>query len=149
MLKAKLIMYLNYEKDLLAHLLILSEKQQKTLIKSERRLLETITKQQEETAQKLRKAEENRLNLLMNLYNCTRIQARQIRLSEVEKSFEGEEKEKVAELRTTLNEQMEKLSQINMTNRVLANRARINLGEILGAFVSGNNNVCNEKQIIT
>ena len=145
MLKAKLIMYLNYEKDLLAHLLILSEKQQKTLIKSERRLLETITKQQEETAQKLRKAEENRLNLLMNLYNCTRIQARQIRLSEVEKSFEGEEKEKVAELRTTLNEQMEKLSQINMTNRVLANRARINLGEILGAFVSGNNNVCNVK----
>lgn len=138
-------MYLNYEKDLLAHLLILSEKQQKTLIKSERRLLETITKQQEETAQKLRKAEENRLNLLMNLYNCTRIQARQIRLSEVEKSFEGEEKEKVAELRTTLNEQMEKLSQINMTNRVLANRARINLGEILGAFVSGNNNVCNVK----
>ena len=115
------------------------------MIKSERRLLETITKQQEETAQKLRKAEENRLNLLMNLYNCTRIQARQIRLSEVEKSFEGEEKEKVAELRTTLNEQMEKLSQINMTNRVLANRARINLGEILGAFVSGNNNVCNVK----
>jgi hypothetical protein len=145
MLKAKLLMYLNYEKDLLAHLLILSEKQQKTLIKSERRLLETITKQQEETAQKLRKAEENRLNLLMNLYNCSRIQARQIKLSEVEQSFEGEEKEKLAELRTKLKELMDKLSQINMTNRVLANRARINIGEILGAFVSGNNNVCNVK----
>jgi flagellar FlgN protein len=145
MLKAKLIMYLIYEKDILSHLLALAEKQQKTLIKSDRRMLESITKQQEEASVKMRKAEENRLNLLMNLFTISRGEARKMKLSEVAESFEGKEQEQVNELRLKLKEIMTKLAQLNMTNRVLANRARINIGEILGLFTNGKTNVCNVK----
>jgi hypothetical protein len=140
---SNLFAYLKHEQNLLKELLTLADKQQKALIKFNAKELERITAYQAEVSSSLREAEEHRIMMLMNLFKIQRKDAVNLTLSSLEKFYEGEDLDEIRHLRLELRALTSKLQTTNTMNRVLANRARNSVGELLSVFTGGTNKICN------
>jgi tRNA pseudouridine-54 N-methylase len=140
-----LLTYLKYEKQLLKEMILLAQKQQSALIKFNTNELDRITSYQSEVAKSLKQAEDKRIKMLMSMFGVSRVEATNMRLSAI---IEKMNKEDVLELETMkgeLNTLIGNLQHFNTLNRVLANRARNSVREILTILTNGTNNVCNVK----
>ncbi|OGU16965.1 MAG: hypothetical protein A2X61_10625 [Ignavibacteria bacterium GWB2_35_12] len=140
-----LLTYLKYEKQLLKEMIVLAQKQQSALIKFNTNELDRITSYQSEVSKSLKQAEEKRIKMLMSMFGVSRVEATNMRLSAI---IEKMNKEDVLELETMkgeLNSLIGNLQHFNTLNRVLANRARNSVREILTILTNGTNNVCNVK----
>jgi flagellar biosynthesis/type III secretory pathway chaperone len=140
-----LFSYLKHEQNLLKELLTLADKQQKALIKFNTKELESITAYQVEVSTGLKDAEEHRITMLMNLFGIARKDAVNLTLSSLERYYQGEDLDEIRQLRLELRALTSKLQSINTMNRVLANRARNSVGELLSVFTNGTNRICNVK----
>jgi hypothetical protein len=140
-----LFAYLKHEQNLLKELISLADKQQKALIKFNTKELERITTYQVEVSTGLKDAEEHRITMLMNLFGIPRKDAANLTLSSLEKYYEGEDLDEIRHLRLELRALTSKLQSTNTMNRVLANRARNSVGELLSVFTNGANRICNVK----
>jgi len=136
---------LKHEQNLLKELLNLADKQQKALIKFNTKELESITAYQVEVSTSLKEAEEHRIMMLMNLFGITRKEAANLTLSSLEQFYEGEDLIEIRHLRLELRGLTSKLQSTNTMNRVLANRAKNSVGELLSVFTNGTNRICNVK----
>ncbi|MFP4369934.1 MAG: flagellar protein FlgN [Candidatus Kapaibacterium sp.] len=139
----KLMNFLKHEEHLLSELVELAAKQQIALVKFDMRMLEEVSKFQEAVANSLRESEDKRIRFLMSKLGCGRAAAADIRLSQLEKYFEGDELMEVKILRKKLKNLLDRLQDLNTSNRVLANRARSGVAEALSLFTNGRQNVCN------
>ncbi len=140
-----LLTYLKYEKQLLKEMIVLAQKQQSALIKFNTNELDRITSYQSEVSKSLKQAEEKRIKMLMAMFGVSRVEATNMRLSAI---IEKMNKEDVLELETMkgeMNSLIGNLQHFNTLNRVLANRARNSVREILTILTNGTNNVCNVK----
>lgn len=144
-MKDKLFAFIKHEDSLIQELLRLAERQQKALVTYDTSELQEITKYQNALSINLRKAEEQRINLLMNWLKISRKDAVNLRLSEIEKKFDTSSKETFNRMRETLKLKIEKLNSINKENRVLTNRAMRTNAEMLNALTKGNKGVLNAK----
>ena len=140
---SKIFTYLKHEHLLLSEMLILAEKQHLALIKFDTYDLEEIASYQEELARSLRNTEEQRIQFLMTLFDITRSNVKELKLSELDKFFEPEEQIEIRKLRDDLNSLLMKLNFFNTTNRALANRALSSVRNILSVFTNGTNRLCN------
>jgi hypothetical protein len=138
-----LLTFLKYEEQLMGEMLNLASKQQDALIKFNTSQLEQVTQYQIEIAKNLRNAEEKRINLLMNNFGLSRKEAVNLKLSAIAEKFDTDEAAELIRMRNSLREQIDNLQSINLVNRVLANRAKNSVREILGFFTNGSNRVCN------
>ncbi|MGA2297536.1 MAG: flagellar export chaperone FlgN [FCB group bacterium] len=138
-----LLTFLKYEEQLLRELISLSEQQQNALIKFNTPQLEKVTSYQAEIQKNLRNAEDKRIMLLMTSFGITRMEATNLYLSSIIKKFPREEVTELEKIRMSMKDMVNKLHSQNTINRVLANRARKNVREILGFFTNGSNQVCN------
>ncbi|MCL5990823.1 MAG: flagellar protein FlgN [Bacteroidetes bacterium] len=140
-----LLTYLKYEKQLLKEMIVLAQKQQSALIKFNTNELDRITSYQSEVSKSLKQAEEKRIKMLMAMFGVSRVEATNMRLSAI---IEKMNKEDVLELETMkgeMNSLIGNLQHFNTLNRVLSNRARNSVREILTILTNGTNNVCNVK----
>lgn len=140
---AKLLTYLKFEEQLLDEMIKNSESQQKALVKYDITALDSIVNYQQELARQMREAEEQRIRLMMTLMGISRADATKLKLSSLEESFMPEEISEFRELKKNLSGKINALQMINSTNRLLSNRARNNINNIITVFTKGSNHVCN------
>lgn len=144
-MNSNIFAYLKHEQQLLEEMVSLAEKQQKALIKYDTKMLEEIASYQEVVAKSLRKAEEHRINLIMSWLSIPRQDAAGLKLSALERHFANEELQEIKSIRLTLKSLLNKLQGLNTMNRVLTNRARTSIGEMISHFTHGRNYMCNVK----
>lgn len=142
-MSAKLITYLKYEEQLLQELLNLAEQQQNALIKMKFDELNVITGLQDEVSSNLRKAEDTRLTIIANWLKINKSKAISLGISDIAKLCSKEEHIELVQLKGNMRKLMAKLQEINTTNRVLTNRAKQSINEMIQILTNGTNNVCN------
>ena len=128
----------------MSELVELAEKHREALIKFDVADIEKYSVYQEETAKSLNEVEQQRLTYFMTWLGITRVEAMNLHLSQVEPFFKEDEAVQIKVIRNKMKDLLSKLSNYNSINRVLANRARNSVRDILAAF-SGSSNVCNVK----
>ena len=138
----KLLTYLKHEEQLISEMINLSQKQQRALVKYDIQELEQITAYQEETSKYMKEAEEQRINLLMAWLKISKKEAVSMWLSDLENVVHPEELTEVRNIRLSLSKKLNALNALNTTNRLLSNRAKNNVGQMLSVFANGNH-VCN------
>ncbi len=139
----KLTRFLVHEKDILNELVGLAEKQQRALVEYDINALNEIVSYQEALSKNLRETEEKRIRLLMNWLQISRSEAMKIRLSAIERSLKGAEQENMKMIRMELDDLMSRFKTCNTTNRVLANKGKNSVSQMLAMFKNGRSSVCN------
>lgn len=140
---AKLFNFLQFEQQLLQELIRLAERQQRALVKFNIAELEEITSYQEELAKGLRQAEEQRISYLMAWLGVSRSEAMKIRLSSFEKDVPSEELKEIRIMKRSMSKLVNNLQELNLTNRVLANRAKSSISSMMSVLTNGRTYVCN------
>jgi flagellar biosynthesis/type III secretory pathway chaperone len=141
-MEEKLIMYLEHMEKLLSGMLELAERQQSALIRIDTKELEQITNYQNALAKNLRETEQQRIKYIMSSFNISLKEASVLPLSFIERKTKSKV---IADFRKKLAILTTSLYNLNITNRVLANRAKNSVKEIFSVFSNGSNHVCNVK----
>ncbi len=140
----KLFTYLKKEQEFIDELIELAKKQQRALISSDMGLLEEVTRYQEALAKGLQTAENQRIKYLTATLGISNSEALSLKLSSLKsEATSAEELERIRLFRNEMKEKMEKFHEMNITNRMLTNRAMSNVREILALFSRGGRKVCN------
>lgn len=142
---SKLFKYLKHEEQLISELLRLAERQQTALVRFDVGELQEITKYQIALSTNLRKAEEQRIDLLTNWLKISRKEAMNLTISNIEKEFDKNQRGLFGELKSKLSNNIEKLNHLNKENRILTNRALRSNAEMLNMITKGSNGVLNRK----
>jgi hypothetical protein len=139
----KLMIYLRYEERLLEDLVKLAKIQQSTLIKMQLADLEEISLQQEEMLTNLKNAEEARIKFLMEWLNITKSSATKITMSQIINYSETNNYSVLLLMQESMNSLTNQLVNINIANKILTNRAKNSVNDLIGIFTNGTNNVYN------
>lgn len=142
---SNLFQFLLHEKQLLKELIELAERQQKALVEYKIEDLEEITGCQAELSASLREAEDRRLAMLAAALKVSRTEAAAMTMTKLEQYFDADELNELRRLKHELRSLTNSLRNLNLVNRVLANRARRSVADILSMFRNGFNHVCNVK----
>jgi len=135
--------YLQFEQQLLQEMLRLADKQQSALVNYHISELSEITSYQEAIIKNIRQAEEKRISLLMQWLGVSRKEAATLKLSNLEEKIENEEVcAEIKKMRKTLRGMIDQLHNLNSTNRLLTNRARTNIKDMM-EYITGGRTVCN------
>ncbi|MCX6146686.1 MAG: flagellar protein FlgN [Candidatus Kapabacteria bacterium] len=142
---AKLHSFLKFEKDLIDKLTKLAEEQRDALVKFDMIKVEQLAIYQDDLVKKIREAEEKRIKLLMNWMGISRMEAVNLKLSSIERRLEGAQMLEIKRLRIALKKLVSNLQNLNNTNRVLANRAKSSIQNMMMMFVGGGHQMFNVK----
>ena len=142
----KFIDFLKREKELSEKLLLLSNRLREALMSQRQDLVEKITNDQHTITAKLKEMEERRLRYLVSKLSISRVDATQLKLSEIEQSMEGENKIELRRIRIAMKKIVAELQEANTTNRLLSNRAKNSVNNIISILNSRNGRkVCDVK----
>lgn len=139
----KIIQVIELEKTLLSELLEIVMKQQVALVKLRITELAELSNYQEEISKKIRSLELTRLNMVASYLNISRAEAATITMTELSRLVNHDESEKLIALRDSMKELHTKLYNGLLTNRLLANRAKVSFSNILSVVTNGNNQIYN------
>ncbi|MDR0927546.1 MAG: flagellar protein FlgN [Ignavibacteria bacterium] len=135
--------YLQFEQQLLQEMIRLATKEQSALVNYHISELSEITSFQEALITNIRQAEDKRIALLMQWLGLSRKEAASLKLSALEEKIQntaiGSE---IKKIRTDLHSMIEQLQNLNTTNRLLTNRAKTNVKEMMD-YITGGRAVCN------
>ncbi len=144
-MEQQLYRYLQFEQQLLQELVRLATRQQTALANYNIAELEEITSFQNELIKNVRIAEEKRIDLLMSWMRIGRRDAVNLKLSLIKKHVENPDiSTAIRELQKSLRSLIEQLQVLNTTNRLLTNRARTSIKEMM-EMITGGNSMCNVK----
>lgn len=142
----KFVEFLKREKELTEKLLMLSNRLREALMSQRQDMVEKISQDQHIITVKLKEMEERRLRYIVSKLSISRVEASQLRLSEIEKTTEGENKIELRRLRIAMKKIVAELQEINKTNRLLSNRAKNSVNSIIFALNNRNGRkVCDVK----
>lgn len=138
--------YLMHEEQLVNKLVDLAQQQQKALVNFDIDSLYDITKFQQDISLSFKHVENNRIELLMKWYNISRNQAKNLSLSQLQRTFKDEDFSEIKNIRKKLKDSLISLNNLNSTNRVLSNRAKNSINEMMKSLSKrGETQVCNVK----
>ena len=142
-MEQKLIGCLQFEQQLLQEMLRLADRQQTALVNYRLSELSEIISFQDALISNMRKAEEKRISLLMEWLNITRKEATSLKLSTLEEKVgENNVSADMKRMRGEIKTMIDRLHTLNSTNRLLTNRARVNVKEMID-FITGGKTFCN------
>ena len=142
----KFVDFLQREKELTEKLLMLSNRLREALMSQRQDLVEKISQDQHIITAKLKEMEERRLRYMVSKLCISRVEASQLRLSEIEKTVEGENKIDLRRIRIAMKKIVSELQEVNTTNRLLSNRAKNSVTNIITTLNSRNGRkVCDVK----
>lgn len=141
---SQLIQYMEYEKILLGQLVKYAELQQEALKNFDVKSVEKFSEIQDKVSQKLKQTEKDRIEMIMKWMGLSRKDATNLKLSTIEKKLKGDNFKIVSNLRETLSELTTKLYDLNKNNRILINRAKNSVQNMMEIFTGGRR-ICNVK----
>lgn len=141
----KIIQIIELEKALLEELFTVVKKQQIALVKLKITELAELSSYQEEISKKIRSLELSRLNMVASFLGITRSEASSITMSELSKYVNHNESVQLLKYRDEMKEVHTRLYNGLLTNRLLANRAKVSFGNILSLVTNGTNQIYNVK----
>jgi flagellar biosynthesis/type III secretory pathway chaperone len=140
---SKFMTFLKFEEQLLSELVRLAERQQKALVNYNVQELEEIASFQNELLKNIRNAEEQRVLLLATWLNLSKFHASKLTLSNVVKYCKRNEAREIEIMQSVFETLHNRLQTINLINKVLINRAKNGIREMLEFLTNGTQNVCN------
>lgn len=141
----KIIQIVELEKALLEELLKIVQKQQVALVKLKITELAELSNYQEEISKKIRSLELSRLNMVASFLGITRSEASSITMSELSRYVNHNEGVQLLKYRDEMKEVHTRLYNGLLTNRLLANRAKVSFSNILSLVTNGTNQIYNVK----
>ncbi len=139
----RLMVYLRYEEQLLQDLVSIAREQQRALITMNLGDLDDISQRQDEMLSNLKRAEEARIKFMMEWLNITKTSATKMTMTQII-NFSDENSFSVLQLmQDSMNTLTNQLVNLNLSNRVLSNRAKHSITELISILTNGTNNVCN------
>ncbi len=141
----KIIQVVELEKSLLEELLKIVQKQQVALVKLKITELAELSNYQEEISKKIRSLELSRLNMVASFLGITRSEASSITMSELSRYVNHNEGVQLLKYRDEMKEIHTRLYNGLLTNRLLANRAKVSFSNILSLVTNGTNQIYNVK----
>jgi len=141
----KFLTFLKYEEQLLGEILRLSERQQNAIIKHNIKELEEINSYQNELNKNLFKAEQERMQILANWLNINSYNVKEIKLTDLKKFISKEEYKELVKVQNNFKQLTDKIYNLNNTNKILINKAKQSIKEMIEFLTNGTQNVCNYK----
>jgi hypothetical protein len=141
----KFIECLNVEKDVIEKLVDLAKSQQQCLIKFDISQLNEITPNQDYLQKQLKGYEEYRVKLLMKWLEINSNDALSLKLTTLEKKLNRRDMALLKPIRIELQKLVLELQSLTNTNRVLVNRAKNSVQNILNLFTRNGNQIVNKK----
>jgi len=141
---SQLIQYMEYEKILLGQLVKYAELQQEALKNFDVKSVEKFSEIQDKVSLKLKQTEKDRIEMIMKWMGLSRKDATNLKLSTIEKKLKGDNFKIVSNLRESLNELTSILYDLNKNNRILINRAKNSVQNMMEIF-KGGRRICNVK----
>lgn len=142
---SKFITFLKFEEQLLSELVRLSQRQQLAIVRNDIREIQEINSYQVELNKNLLKAEDDRFLILTNWLKINKSDSRKIKLSDLKKYINKDEAKELQRIQKSFEVLIQQLHTLNNTNRMLINRARISIKEMIDYITNGTQNVCNFK----
>ncbi|GAB1371140.1 hypothetical protein MASR1M45_12020 [Candidatus Kapaibacterium sp.] len=139
----KLMIYLRYEEQLLQELVDLAKIQQACLINLHLNKLDDISSEQEELLNRLRNAEDARINYIADWLNIAKKEASSMTMTQIIAFSDNNNYSVLSLMQESMNTLTNQLVTLNLTNRVLTNRAKHSVSELINILTNGTNNVCN------
>ncbi len=139
----KLMIYLRYEEQILQEVVNLAKEQQRALITMNFSQLNDISQKQEESLINLKKVEEARINFLAEWLKITKTSASKMTMSQLINFSDKNNFRVLSLMQESMNSLSEQLQNLNLSNRVLSNRAKNSVGELIDILTNGTNNACN------
>lgn len=139
----RFMVYLRYEEKILQELVSIAGEQQRALVTMQLADLEEISQKQEEMLLNLKNAENARVKFLMEWLKLTKSEAEKMTISQI-LNFSDNNNYSVLELmQESMKVLTNQLFNLNIANRILSNRAKHSVGELISILTNGTNNVCN------
>jgi len=141
----KLIEYLVEEERLLRKLLKLANDLNRAFTRFDSISIERVSEKQDFVIKQLSRMEEKRLDLIMGWLKLSKKEAYNLKLSTIERNAKGTEKEEIRVIRESIGNINQQLIDINRNNRILGNRSRYSVNNIMKMLTNGKNVVLNVK----
>jgi hypothetical protein len=141
----KFIECLSVEKDVIEKLVKLAKTQQQCLIKFDISQLNEITPNQDYLQKQLKSYEEYRVKLLMKWLEINSNDALSLKLTTLEKKLNKKDMALLRPIRIELQKLVLELQNLTNTNRVLVNRAKNSVQNIMNLFTRNGNQIVNKK----
>lgn len=136
---------LTREEKILTDLVLITEYQNRALVEYKTSNIPEIIFKQDNLLGQLSKIEQERIELFIEIFKISRVEAVNLKLSMIENKLKGDSKTKVNSLRTSIAKLNNKLIQLNNENRILANRGKQSINNIIRTLNQNNNAVFNVK----
>jgi hypothetical protein len=141
----KFIEILKKEIRALEVLLFFTEKQHNSLRDYNISEIEKNTFDIEDAVKKLAKIEEERIEFFINWFKISKKEAQMLKLSTLEKNLKGDALILIQKLKTQLNELNTKINHYNRQNKILTNRAKYSVNNIMKMLSNSHKTVFNVK----
>lgn len=139
----KLMIYLRYEEQMLQDLVDLAKEQQRCLVTLNLQNLDDISQKQEELILNLKRAEEARINFLSDWLKITKTSASKMTMNQILNFSDQNNYSVLLLMQESMKTLTNQLVNLNLSNRVLSNRAKHSVSELISVLTNGTNNVCN------
>ena len=134
---------LEKEEIILSQLVLVTEYQNRALIEYKTSSVPDIIIKQESLLSQLSKIENERIRMFMEIFKISRVEAVNLKLSMIEGKLKGDNALAVKELRMSIAKLNSKLIKLNNENRILANRGKQSINNIIKTLNQNNNAVFN------
>ena len=141
----ELIKQLIEEEKILKKLISAVSEQNQAFIDYDTNKISVLNNLQDDLLHRLSQHETERINLLCTWLKINKKEAYNLKLSTIERNLKGDAKSIVSKLKNSFAELNAQLIDLNRNNRILANRARFSINNILKMFADGKNVVLNVK----
>lgn len=138
-----MILHLRHEEQLVTKLIELARRQQEALVNFNVDDLYEINQFQNDISMSFTRVENERLALIMRWFKISKAQAMRIKLSQLETAFDAEYLKAVKILKQRLKKKLIELAELNNNNRVLSNRAKNSVQDMMKSLSAGEKQVCN------
>jgi len=142
-MKEEFMKYLKTEARLLDELIALAEKQQRMLVTFKLDELNDLTIIQENTTNELQKASNSRIMFIAKTLNIDEDEAQKLKLSDIELLFNLNSN--FENIKSFFKEKTEKLRSLNLMNRLLTNRAKHSVEDMISIFGAEERKMCNAR----
>lgn len=139
----KFLDILEKEEIILSQLVLVTEYQNRALIEYKTSSVPDIINKQDSLLSQLSKIENERIKMFMEIFKISRVEAVNLKLSMIEGKLKGDNALAVKKLRMSIAKLNSKLIKLNNENRILANRGKQSINNIIKTLNQNNNAVFN------
>lgn len=134
---------LDREEAILKEIVLVTQKQNQALIEYKTSSIPELVNKQDALLSQLSKIENERIKMFMDNFKISRAEAVGLKLSIIEAKLKGDKAEAIKKKRVTIARLNQRLIKLNNENRILANRGKQSINNIIRTLNQNNNAVFN------